>query len=91
MTRNRSWRTACGTTPCSRNLELIGEAATRVPVNMRELAPEIAWRQIIGTRNRLAHAHLGIEPETVWLIDSESVPTLLLQLRATLATLPPAI
>ena len=74
-----------------RNLELIGEAATRVPVNMRELAPEIAWRQIIGTRNRLAHAYLGIEPETVWLIVSESVPTLLLQLRATSATLPPAI
>ena len=91
MTRNRSWRTACGTTPCSRNLELIGEAATRVPVNMRELAPEIAWRQIIGTRNRLAHAYLGIEPETVWLIVSESVPPLLLQLRATSAMLPPAI
>lgn len=58
---------------------------------MRELAPEIAWRQIIGTRNRLAHAYLGIEPETVWLIVSESVPTLLTQLRLMLAALPPAI
>lgn len=74
-----------------RNLELIGEAATRVPTDTRALAPEIAWRQVIGTRNRLAHAYLGIEPETVWLIVSESVPTLLLQLRATLATLPPAM
>ena len=74
-----------------RNLELIGEAATRVPVNMRGLAPEIAWRQIIGTRNRLAHAYLGIEPDTVWLIVSESVPTLLRQLRAMLAALPPAM
>ena len=74
-----------------RNLELIGEAATRVPVNMRGLAPEIAWRQIIGTCNRLAHAYLGIEPDTVWLIVSESVPTLLMQLRGMLAALPPAI
>ena len=74
-----------------RNLELIGEAATRVPVNMRGLAPEIAWRQIISTRNRLAHAYLGIEPDTVWLIVSESVPTLLMQLRGMLAALPPAI
>jgi uncharacterized protein with HEPN domain len=73
-----------------RNLELIGEAATGVPVTMRELAPEIAWRQIIGTRNRLAHAYLGIEPDTVWLIISESVPTLLMQLRAMLEKLPPA-
>jgi uncharacterized protein with HEPN domain len=39
-----------------RNLELIGEAATRVPVNMRQFAPEIGWRQIVGTRNRLADA-----------------------------------
>ncbi len=73
-----------------RNLELIGEAATRVPENLRQLAPEIAWRQIVGTRNRLAHAYLGIEPETIWLIVSESVPTLLTQLRAMLAALPPA-
>jgi uncharacterized protein with HEPN domain len=29
-----------------RNLELIGEAATRVPVDMRNLAPEIAWRRV---------------------------------------------
>ena len=73
-----------------RNLELIGEAATRVPENLRQLAPEIAWRQIVGTRNRLAQAYLGIEPETIWLIVSESVPTLLTQLRAMLAALPPA-
>ena len=74
-----------------RNLELLGEAATRVPVNLRGLAPEIAWRQIIGTRNRLAHAYLGIEPDTVWLIISASVPTLLIQLRAMLAALPPVV
>ena len=74
-----------------RNLELLGEAATRVPVNMRGLTPEIAWRQIIGTRNRLAYAYLGIEPDAVWLIISASIPTLLMQLRAMLAGLPPVI
>ena len=74
-----------------RNLELLGEAATGVPVNLRGLAPEIAWRQIIGTRNRLAHAYLGLEPDTVCLIISASVPTLLMQLRAMLAALPPVI
>ncbi len=72
-----------------RNLELIGEAATRVPVDMRESAPELPWRQIIGTRNRLAHAYLDIDPDTVWLIVAESVPALLAQLRAMLAKLQP--
>ena len=47
-----------------RNLELIGEAATRVPVNMRGLAPEIAWRQIIGTRNRLAPMPISVSSPT---------------------------
>lgn len=72
-----------------RNLELIGEAATHVPSNLREFAPEITWRQIIGTRNRLAHAYLGIELETIWLIVSVNIPILLTQLQAMLDALPP--
>ena len=38
-----------------------------------------------------ACSYLGIEPDTVWLIVCESVPTLLTQLRVMLAALPPAI
>jgi uncharacterized protein with HEPN domain len=63
-----------------RNLELIGETATHVPQYVRDQAPEVAWRQIIGTRNRVAHAYLGIEPELVWLIATRNVPALRKQL-----------
>ncbi|MCK0508743.1 HepT-like ribonuclease domain-containing protein [Aromatoleum anaerobium] len=35
-----------------RNLELIGEAATRVPDAVRAANPQIPWRMIIATRNR---------------------------------------
>lgn len=42
-----------------RNLELIGEAATRIPASVREYAPHIPWRQIISTRNRLYTAIWG--------------------------------
>lgn len=59
-----------------RNLELIGEAATRVPVEVRQATPHIPWRQVIATRNRLAHAYLAIEPETLWLIITEHLPPL---------------
>ena len=36
-----------------RNLELISEAATHIPDDMRDAHPEVPWRMIIATRNRL--------------------------------------
>lgn len=59
-----------------RNLELIGEAATRVPEELRARAPGIPWRQVIATRNRLIHAYLGIDADTVWSIIQDDVPAL---------------
>ena len=38
-----------------RNLELICEAATHVPHEVREAHGDIPWHAIVGTRNRLAH------------------------------------
>ncbi|MCZ4305211.1 DUF86 domain-containing protein [Zoogloeaceae bacterium G21618-S1] len=60
-----------------RNLELIGEAATHVPDAMRSAHPEIAWRMIIATRNRLIHGYLGIDDDTLWSIIQDDVPALL--------------
>jgi uncharacterized protein with HEPN domain len=68
-----------------RNLELIGEAATRVPDAIRALAPDVPWRKIIATRNRLIHAYLGIEADAVWGIVAKDVPVLRLSLLALLA------
>lgn len=63
-----------------RNLELIGEAATRVPDFIRESHPEIPWRMIIATRNRLIHAYLGIDDDTIWSIICDDVPELIQKL-----------
>lgn len=65
-----------------RNLELIGEAATRIPVSVREPASHIQWRQIIAMRNRLIHGYLGIDNDTLWSIIQDDVPSLLDDLRA---------
>jgi uncharacterized protein with HEPN domain len=59
-----------------RNLELIGEAATHVPDAWRLLAPAVPWRAVIGTRNRLAHAYLGIDTDAVWDILVTDLPRL---------------
>lgn len=60
-----------------RNLELIGEAATRIPLTVRESASNIQWRQIISMRNRLIHGYLGIDNDTLWSIIQDDVPVLL--------------
>ena len=63
-----------------RHLQLIGEAATHVPAAVRDRHSEIRWREIIGTRNRLVHAYLGIDDDVVWDIIQTDIPKLLAQL-----------
>jgi uncharacterized protein with HEPN domain len=65
-----------------RNLELIGEAATHIPDEVRIAHPEIPWRMIIATRNRLIHGYLGIDNDTLWSIIKDEVPDLLSLLKA---------
>ena len=65
-----------------RNLELIGEAATRIPDDVRQAHPQVPWRMVIATRNRLIHAYLGIDNDTLWSIVVTDVPALLPTLRA---------
>ena len=64
-----------------RNLELIGEAATHIPQEVREQNANIAWRMIIATRNKLIHGYLGIDNDTLWSIIQTDVPELLKQLQ----------
>ncbi|MBI1195732.1 MAG: DUF86 domain-containing protein [Gammaproteobacteria bacterium] len=65
-----------------RNLELIGEAATHIPDEVRSAHPEIPWRMIVATRNRLIHGYLGIDDDTLWSIVHGDVADLLPLLRA---------
>ena len=67
-----------------RNIELIGESATHVPDDIRASHPEIEWRSIIGARNRVAHAYLGIDDDVVWDIVQTAIPDLLPKLRCLL-------
>ncbi len=63
-----------------RNLELIGEAATHIPDDVRRANSCIPWRLIIATRNRLIHGYLGIDNDTLWSIIRDEIPVLLPQL-----------
>lgn len=64
-----------------RNLELLGEAATHIPAQIRDANTAIPWRQLIATRNRLIHGYLGVDNDTVWSIIRDDIPVLLPQLQ----------
>ena len=69
-----------------RNLQLIGEAATHIPDEIRQLHSEIPWRAIVGTRNRLAHSYLTVSDTIIWGIVQDTVPDLIPALRDLLGT-----
>ncbi len=71
-----------------RNIELIGEAATHVPDQIRASSPSIPWRMVIATRNRLIHGYLGIDNDTLWSIVETDIPALLASLRTLRAQAP---
>jgi uncharacterized protein with HEPN domain len=56
-----------------RNLELIGEAATHVPGDVRNAGADVPWRMIIAARNRLIHGYLGIDDDTLWSIVTDDL------------------
>lgn len=60
-----------------RQLEIVGEAATRVSPDFRAAHPEIPWREIIGMRNVLIHAYQKVQSEEVWNAATISVPELI--------------
>ena len=64
-----------------RNLELIGEAAKRIPDEVRERHGEIPWGDIVGMRNRLAHAYFAVDTDILWRVIAEEIPALIPLLR----------
>jgi len=59
-----------------RNLEVIGEAANRIPRSFQQQHPEIEWRQIIGLRNRVIHDYFGIDYDIVWYVITKDLKKL---------------
>ena len=63
-----------------RLLEIIGEAAWRVPDQIRSASPAIPWGEIIGLRNRLIHGYDAVDLDILWQILQHDVPSLIAEL-----------
>ena len=49
-----------------RNLEIIGEAVKKLPMDIRDNNPELEWKKIAGLRDILIHDYFGVDLEIIW-------------------------
>jgi uncharacterized protein with HEPN domain len=68
----------------TRLIEIIGEASARVSTEFQQRHPEVAWSQIISTRNRLIHGYDQVDFDILWDILSQDLEPLIRQLQAIL-------
>ena len=59
-----------------RALEVIGEAAKRIPKDFRDRYPRIPWRGMTGMRDKVIHEYFGVDAEVVWRTVREDLPPL---------------
>jgi uncharacterized protein with HEPN domain len=64
----------------TRLIEIVGEAANRVPVEERHRYPAIPWPQIVGLRNRLIHAYDEVDLGILWEVVTADLPPLIAEL-----------
>ncbi len=70
-------------------LMIIGEAAARIPEEVRRRRPEVPWADIADFRNVAARGYFTMDWSIVWTIASEQVPELRRQVAAILDREPP--
>ncbi len=63
-----------------RCVEIIGEAASCIPILFRQQHPQIPWAQIIGTRNRLIHGYDLVDYDIIWSTETDDLPSLIADL-----------
>jgi uncharacterized protein with HEPN domain len=57
-------------------LEIIGEASKKVPDSLKRRYPEIPWKDVAGTRDKLIHGYFDVDLEVVWRSLREDLPPL---------------
>ncbi len=60
---------------CLYNIQIIGEAVSRLPDDIKETEKEIPWQLIKGMRNRLIHEYFGTDLQLVWNVITNELPS----------------
>ena len=65
----------------TRLLEIIGEAANQTSQEFRLKHPDLPWRSMTATRNRLIHGYFDVDLDVIWTISSQDIPSLMVHLK----------
>lgn len=65
---------------CIKNIEEIGEKASKISPEFRQTHPEIRWKAIIGARHHLVHDYEGVDFNILWDVIQKDLPALAAQL-----------
>lgn len=68
-----------------RALEIVGEAAKKIPKSLRDRYPQIPWREIAGMRDKVVHDYLGVNLRRVFETVRQDLPPLRLVIARILA------
>jgi uncharacterized protein with HEPN domain len=69
-----------------RNFEIIGEAANRLPDELKDNNSEVDWHKLRGLRNRIVHGYFGINYKIIWSIIQEYLPELISRIQKLIDT-----
>lgn len=64
-----------------RNIEILGEAAKLLSDESKEKYPNVPWKDIAGTRDKLIHDYFGVNIDIIWEIARNEMPSLSAQFR----------
>jgi len=59
-----------------RQLEIIGEATRQISTEFQDMHPDLPWSQMVGIRNRLAHAYFEVNLPIIWDTARVNLPPL---------------
>ena len=64
-----------------RSLEIIGEAAKKIPADIKLEWKDISWKNMAGMRDRLIHDYMGVNYSIVWDVVKNIIPKIRVEIQ----------
>lgn len=67
-------------------IQIVGEAASKISIELRSEYADMPWVEIIGMRHKLVHAYYDVNHDILWATVTKSAPELLATVQRVLAS-----